>query len=68
MIVQDLINILNGLESKEIAIEGPNGGAKDIDSISYGLDMSGRICTIILVPDKDRHSWPHGGTGRHKGL
>lgn len=30
-----------------------NGEAKDIDSISYGLDMSGRICTIILVPDKD---------------
>lgn len=43
MIVQDLIDILNGLESKEIAI----------DSISYGLDMNGRICTIILVPEKD---------------
>ena len=53
MIVQDLIDILNGLESKEIAIEGPNGETKDIDSISHGLDMSGRICTIILVPDKD---------------
>lgn len=53
MIVQDLIDILNGLESKKIAIEGPNGETKDIDSISYGLDMSGRICTIILVPDKD---------------
>lgn len=41
MIVQDLIDILKCKYRK------------DIDSISYGLDMSGRIYTIILVPDKD---------------
>lgn len=41
---------------EEFIVENPpeKGDAyKDIDSISYGLDMSGRICTIILVPDKD---------------
>ena len=41
------------LKSLDFLYDNDYGETKDIDSISYGLDMSGRICTIILVPDKD---------------
>lgn len=53
MIVQDLINFLSNFSTEDVVIEGDNGVLQDIDSISHKINEENRICTIVLVPEKD---------------
>lgn len=53
MIVQDLINFLSNFSTEDVVIEGDNGVLQDIDRISYKIRENHRICTIVLVPEKD---------------
>ena len=53
MIVQDLINFLSNFSTEDVVIKGDNGVLQDIDSISYKINEDNRICTIVLVPEKD---------------
>lgn len=53
MIVQDLINFLSNFNTEDVVIEGNNGVLQDIDSISYKINEDNRICTIVLVPEKE---------------
>lgn len=39
--------------TEDVVIEGNNGVLQDIDSISYKINEDNRICTIVLVPEKD---------------
>lgn len=53
MIVQDLINFLSNFSTEDVVIEGDNGVLQDIDRISYKIRENHRICTIVLVPEKE---------------
>lgn len=50
MIVQDLINFLSNFSTEDVVIEGDNGVLQDI---SYKIRENHRICTIVLVPEKE---------------